>query len=182
MQKNISLVCSNGLIRKDESRYKNPDNDSRGVWTAADMTVGPVVPEKLYEITLPSGRRVTPTNGRCWLFTRSRYEEMLKDNRIWFGEKGDNVPRVKKFLSEVKKGVTPLTIWKYSDVGHSQQAAQKLKELFNGKDMFDYPKPVDLIKRCLQLYTDNNCYILDFFSGSATTAHAVMQVICLLRW
>lgn len=174
--KNISSLHSNGLVRKDENRYKNLDNDPRGVWTSSDMTVGPVVPEKLYEITLPSGRTVTPTNGRCWLFTKNRYEEMLKDNRIWFGEKGDNVPRVKKFLSEVKQGITPLTIWKYSDVGHSQDAAQRLKQLFDGQDYFDYPKPVNLIKQMLQLYTNRNSIVMDFFSGSATTAHAVMQL------
>lgn len=174
--KNISSLHSNGLVRKDENRYKNLDNDPRGVWTSSDMTVGPVVPEKLYEITLPSGRTVTPTKGRCWLFTKNRYEEMLKDNRIWFGEKGDNVPRVKKFLSEVKQGITPLTIWKYSDVGHSQDAAQRLKQLFDGQDYFDYPKPVNLIKQMLQLYTNRNSIVMDFFSGSATTAHAVMQL------
>lgn len=101
---------------------------------------------------------------------------MINDNRIWFGPKGDNVPRVKRFLSEVKQGLTPMSIWKYTEVGHSQEASQKLKMLFDGKDLFDYPKSVGLIKRCVMLYTQNNDIILDFFSGSATTAHAVMQL------
>lgn len=176
--KDLELLICNGLPRSAESndRYSNPDNDPRGAWTSSDMTVGPEIPEKLYEIITPNGTIVRPTSGRCWLFTKKRYEEMLKDNRIWFGENGGNTPRVKKFLSEVKQGLTPMTIWKYSEVGHSQDAAQKLKKLFDGKAYFDYPKSVDLIKRCLQLYTSKECIVLDFFSGSATTAHAVMQL------
>lgn len=176
--KRIDFLNSNGLKRKEDNRYKNPDNDPRGKWTSSDMTVGPVIQEKVYEIVLPSGRKVLPTNGRCWLFTKERYKEMLEDKRIWFGENGDNVPRVKKFLSEVKQGITPMTIWKYSDVGHSQDAAQQLKKLFDDKDYFDYPKPINLIKQLAELYSDTktNDIILDFFSGSATTAHAVMQL------
>lgn len=176
--KNIeSLVC-NGLPRSNEAndRYSNPDNDSRGVWQSDNATVGPAIPEKIYEITAPNGRKILPPSGRCWLYTKARFEEMIADNRIWFGEDGNNVPRVKRFLSEVKQGMTPMTIWNYREVGHSQEASQKLKELFQGKAYFDYPKSVDLIKRCLQLYTTKDCVVLDFFSGSATTAHAVMQL------
>jgi len=173
------LVC-NGLTRSDDAndRYKNPDNDSRGVWKSADLSVGPAVAEKVYEITTPTGRKVLPPDGRCWVYTKERFEEMLADNRIWFGETGNNVPSVKKFLSEVKNTITPMTIWKYTEVGHSQDAAKGLKALFDGSDYFDYPKPVGLIKRMLELYTnsDTNDIILDFFSGSATTAHAVMQL------
>ena len=117
-----------------------------------------------------------PPSGRCWLYTKDKLMEVIADNRIWFGEDGGNVPRVKRFLSEVKQGLTPMTIWKYTEVGHSQDAAQKLKALFDGKDYFDYPKSIDLIKRCLQLYTERGSLVLDFFSGSATTAHAVMQL------
>ena len=101
---------------------------------------------------------------------------MVKDNRIWFGEDGNNVPRIKRFLSEVKSTITPLTVWKYDEVGHTQQAKQELDRLFDGKTYFQYPKPVKLIKRILELYTNQNSVILDFFSGSATTAHAVMQL------
>ncbi|MCZ2278167.1 MAG: site-specific DNA-methyltransferase [Bacteroidia bacterium] len=175
--KHLELLSSNGLARQeDDNRYKNPDNDIRGVWTSADMTVGPIVQNKIYEITTPSGKKILPTSGRCWLFTKDRYEEMLADNRIWFGENGSNTPRVKKFLSEVKQGITPMTIWKHTDVGHSQDATQRLKELFDGKDYFDYPKSVDLIKRCIQIYSNSNDIILDFFAGSGTTGHAVMQL------
>ena len=176
--KNLETLICNGLPRGEgtDKNYKNLDNDPRGVWTSSDMTVGPVITEKCYEITLPSGRKIIPTSGRCWLFTKSKYAEMVKDNRIWFGENGNNTPRVKKFLTEVKQGITPMTIWKYAEVEHSQEAAQNLKKLFDGKDFFDYPKPVKLIKRMLELYTNADSLILDFFSGSATTAHAVMQL------
>jgi adenine-specific DNA-methyltransferase len=176
--KNIEMLKCNGLTRKlqTNNRYSNPDNDCRGDWTSSDMTVGPVIEEKVYEIETPSGKKIKPTNGRCWLYSKDRFQEMLEDNRIWFGKNGDNVPRVKKFLSEVKEGVTPMTLWKYSDVGHSQEAAQLLKKLFNGKDYFDYPKPVGLIKRTIELYSNENDLILDFFSGSGTTAQAVMEL------
>lgn len=176
--KNIEVCVCNGLPRSTETdnRYSNPDNDPRGPWMSSDMTVGPAIESKLYDIVTPSGNVLKPSSGRCWLFTKERYAEMRADNRIWFGEKGNNMPRVKKFLSEVKQGVTPMTIWKYTEVGHSQDAAQNLKLLFDGKSFFDYPKSVELIKRCIQLYSDKDSIILDFFSGSATTAHAVMQL------
>lgn len=172
-----SLVC-NGLPRSEDAnnRYSNPDNDPRGVWTSSDMTVGPVVEEKLYDIITPNGKILRPASGRCWLFTKERYEEMRKDNRLWFGEEGNNMPRVKKFLSEVKQGITPMTIWKYTEVGHSQDATKKLKEIFDGKAVFDYPKSVDLLKRCFELYSDKSSIILDSFAGSGTTAHAVLNL------
>ena len=178
MAKNLSSLTCNGLRRNEDtdSRYSNPDNDPRGLWTSSDMTVGPVVEEKVYEITTQSGKVLSPPSGRCWLFTKERFNEMLEDNRIWFGKDKNNVPRVKKFLTEVKEGITPVTLWKYTEVGHSQGAAQKLKNLFDGKDLFDYPKPVELIKRCIEVYSGMDSIILDFFSGSATTAHAVMQL------
>lgn len=171
-------IC-NGLERTEEanSRYSNPDNDPRGVWQSDNFSVGPAIEEKIYEIVTPSGKKVLPPSGRCWLLTKERFNEFVKDNRIWFGKDGNNVPRIKRFLSELdKKGMTPMTIWKYEDVGHSQAAKQELKKLFNGKSFFDYPKSLELIKRCIQLYSDEESIILDFFSGSATTAHAVMDL------
>ncbi|SHD77558.1 site-specific DNA-methyltransferase [Schnuerera ultunensis] len=176
--KNIGDLVCKGLKRSDEAdaRYQNPDNDPRGPWTSSDLSVGPIVQEKIYEIITPSGRRVLPPEGYCWRYTRERFEEMLNDNRIWFGENGDNVPRIKRFLSEVKSTVTPMTIWKHKEVGHSQEAKRELNKLFDGKAYFDYPKSVKLIKRILELYTDKNSIILDFFSGSATTAHAAMDL------
>lgn len=176
--KEIANLISNGLQRTEDSnnRYQNPDNDYRGPWQSDNFSVGPRIADKVYEITTPSGRKILPPEGRCWLLTKQRYEEFINDNRIWFGAEGNGVPRIKRFLSEVKSGITPMTLWKYSDVGHSQDATQRLKELFGGYDYFDYPKPVGLIKRCIELYSTKDSIILDFFSGSATTAHAVMQL------
>lgn len=176
--KNKEEAVCNGLPRTDAAndRYSNPDNDPRGDWKSSDLSVGPIVESKVYEITTPSGRKVLPPNGYCWRLDRKKFDEFVEDNRIWFGEGGNNVPSIKRFISEVKQGITPMTVWKYTEVGHSQDAAQKLKNLFDGKAFFDYPKSVDLIKRCLQLYTSKDCFVLDFFSGSATTAHAVMQL------
>lgn len=176
--KNIEKLICNGLPQTDEvlSRYKNPDNDPRGVWQSDNFSVGPVISEKLYEIITPNGRKVFPPDGRCWLLTKERFEEFKNDNRIWFGEDGGNVPRIKRFLTEVKNTMTPMTIWNYKDVGHSQDAKQRLKELFDDKSYFDYPKPITLINRILELYSDKNDLIVDFFSGSATTAHAVMKL------
>ena len=177
--KNIDKAFCNGIERSSEAndRYSNPDNDPRGVWKASDLSVGPAVQENIYTITTPSGREVEPPAGRSWSLSRNAFRERLQDNRIWFGPNGDNVPAMKRFLSELRKtGITPMTIWKHTEVEHSQAATQKLAKLFDGKKFFDYPKPVPLIERCLQLYTDKDSLILDFFSGSATTAHAVMQL------
>lgn len=177
--KNIELAICNGIPRSEEAndRYSNPDNDPRGVWSSSDISVGPAVQENVYPITTPSGRVVEPPAGRSWSLSKSAFLERLHDNRIWFGPDGNGVPRIKRFLSELKKsGITPMTIWKHTEVDHSQGATQKLAKLFDGKKFFDYPKSVELIKRCLQLYSDSDCYIIDFFSGSATTAHAVMQL------
>lgn len=177
--KNIDSAVCHGIGRSNEAndRYSNPDNDPRGVWSSSDISVGPAVQENIYPITTPSGRVVEPPAGRSWRLSRKAFRERLEDNRIWFGPNGDNTPRIKRFLSELRKtGITPMTIWKHSEVDHSQGATQKLAKLFDGKKYFDYPKPVSLIERCLQLYSDKDSLILDFFSGSATTAHAVMRL------
>ena len=177
--KNIDIAICNGIPRTAEadSRYINPDNDPRGVWSSSDISVGPAVPENIYPITTPSGRIVEPPAGRSWRLSKKAFLERLNDNRIWFGPDGNGVPRIKRFLSELRKqGMTPMTLWKKEDVGHSQDATQKLQKLFDGHKFFDYPKPVELIKRSLSLYTNKDSLVLDFFSGSATTAHAVMQL------
>ena len=177
--RNTEETICNGIPRSQEAneRYSNPDNDPRGVWKPSDLSVGPAVQENIYPITTPSGRIVEPPAGRSWSLSRNAFRERLQDNRIWFGPDGNSVPSMKRFLSELRKtGITPMTIWKYEEVGHSQDATQKLAKLFDGKKFFDYPKPVGLIKRCIELYADKYSIILDFFSGSATTAHAVMQL------
>lgn len=173
------LAVSKGIPRSDEAnnRYSNPDNDLRGVWKSSDLSVGPAVEDNVYPITTPSGRIVEPPAGRSWRLSRKAFRERLQDDRIWFGPNGDNVPSMKRFLSELRKtGVTPMTIWKYEDVGHSQDATQKLANIFDGKKYFDYPKPVKLIERCLALYTESDSIILDFFSGSGTTAHSLFEL------
>ena len=177
--KNVEVAVCHGIARSEEAndRYSNPDNDPRGVWKPSDLSVGPAVQENIYPITTPSGRIVEPPAGRSWSLSRNAFRERLQDNRIWFGPTGDNVPAMKRFLSELRKtGITPMTIWKYTEVDHSQGATQKLAKMFDGKKYFDYPKSVPLIERCLQLYSDSDSIILDFFSGSATTAHAVMKL------
>ena len=177
--KNIEKAICHGIERSKEAndRYSNPDNDPRGVWSSSDISVGPAIQDNIYTITTPSGREVEPPAGRSWRLSRNAFRERLRDNRIWFGPDGDGVPRIKRFLSELRKtGITPMTIWKHNEVEHSQAATQKLAKLFDGKKYFDYPKPVPLIERCLQLYTNKDSLILDFFSGSATTAHAVVQL------
>ena len=177
--KDIELAECNGIPRSTEAdaRYSNPDNDPRGVWSSSDISVGPAIEANIYPITTPSGRVVEPPAGRSWRLSANAFAERLSQNRIWFGSDGNSVPRIKRFLSELRKtGVTSMTIWKHGDVGHSQGATQALAKMFDGKKYFDYPKPVDLIKRCISLYTSPDSLILDFFSGSATTAHAVMQL------
>lgn len=176
--KNIDQAVCNGLPRTEEAnnRYSNPDNDPRGVWKAADCTVGPAVEEKVYEIVLPSGRRVVPASGRCWVYSKDRFDEMVSDGRIWFGEDGDSTPAVKKYLSEVKQGMTPMTIWKYTEVGHSQDATKDLKSIFGDNFVFPYPKPTGLIQRLCSLYGGKDALVLDFFAGSGTTGQAVLEL------
>lgn len=178
--KNKQNWFPNLLERSDEmnARYKNPDNDPRGVWKPENSTAqgGHGTKAQFYELIAPNGKRHTLPNGRCWLYTEPVLKTMIADNRIWFGVDGNNVPAIKRFLSEVKQGTACQTIWKYSDVGHSQDAKKEVKDLFPECAVFDTPKPTRLIKRILQVATDKNDIALDFFSGSATTADAVMQM------
>lgn len=176
--KNATIIESNGIVRTDraDNLYKNLDNDPRGLWRPDNLSVGPAVEANIYPITTPSGRIVEPPAGRSWRLSPKAFRERLQDNRIWFGKNGDAVPSMKRFKSELRKqGITPMTIWKYEEVDHSQGATQKLQKLLGNKKYFNYPKPVKLIQRTIQLYSDPDSIILDFFSGSATTAHAVMQ-------
>jgi len=177
--KNKQLWHPQLLPRSEEmnSRYTNRDNDPRGVWKAADMTVKSYSSAYDYPITTPSGKVVKPAAGRCWNTSKENFEKLVADNRIWFGENGDNVPAVKKFLTEVQDGMVPMTIWKYSEVGHNQEGRQEVKKLFDGKGYFDGPKPVRLLSRILQIANlQKDSIVLDFFSGSASTAQAVMQL------
>ena len=161
----------NKLPRSAEanSAYKNPDNDPRGPWQSDNFSVGPAIESKIYEITTPFGRKVLPPKGRCWLLTKERFQEFLDDNRIWFGSKGEGVPRIKRFLSEVKDGITAQTLWTYQEVGHNQDAKKEAK-VFNSNSIFDTPKPEKLMERVIMLASNEGDFVLDSFLGSGTTA------------
>ena len=160
------------------ARYSNPDNDPRGDWKPSDMSVKTYNAECDYPITCPSGRVVEPPAGRCWRLSRNAFRERLQDNRIWFGTDGNSVPCIKRFLRELKfEGMAPTSILFYKEVGHSQEGAKEVTALFGDKGVFDGPKPIRLLQRLLTLANlDDNSIILDFFSGSASTAHAVMKM------
>ncbi|WP_367695122.1 DNA methyltransferase [Helicobacter pylori] len=152
-----------------DARYKNLDNDKRGAWKPSDCLVKTYMASYDYPITTPSGKIVTPPKGRCWMTSKENFQKLVDDNRIYFGRNGDNVPSLKRFLSEVKQGTTPLTIWKYTEVGHNQDATKQLLALFNNIKLFDTPKPEALISRILEISTNENDLVLDFFAGSGTT-------------
>ncbi len=176
--KNIESFEIGLLPRTEEAnaRYKNPDNDPKGPWTPDNMTVKTYSASYDYPITTPSGRVVTPTNGRCWFTSKERMEELIREGRIWFGENGDNTPRIKRYLSDVQQGMTATTIWKYVDVGHNQEGRQEVKKLFDDKGVFDNPKPIRLLERILTLANlQDNDIVLDYFCGSASTAHSVLE-------
>ena len=163
--------------KEANARYNNPDNDPRGIWKPSDLSVKTYNPECDYPIALPSGRIVEPPTGRCWSQSKETFTKNVKDGRIWFGADGNSVPQVKRFLTELKHtGMAPTSIMFYKDVGHSQEGAKEVTALLEA-GAFDGPKPVRLLRRLLTIAnTDKDSIILDFFSGSATTAHAVMQL------
>lgn len=165
------------LSAERSSQYKNPDNDPRGVWASVDITgqTGHATGSQFYEITTPSGIKMLPPAGRCWALSKSTFLSLVDDNRIWFGEEGNSRPRQKRFLSETEGG-NAWTWWSNSEVGHNQEGAKDIKELLGTGDIFTNPKPVRLVERILSLATKKEDIVLDFFSGSATTAHAVMKL------
>ena len=178
--RNIENFVIGRLPRTEEAnaRYSNPDNDARGVWKASDMSVKTYNAACDYPITTPSGKIVEPPAGRCWSLSKNAFFERLQDNRIWFGPKGDSTPAIKRFLSELKyEGMAPTSLLFYKEVGHSQEGAQEVVSLFGDKGVFDGPKPVRLLQRLITLANlHDDSIVLDFFSGSATTAHALMKV------
>ena len=177
--RNISQFTIGRLPRTEEAnaRYSNPDSDPRGVWMSSDISVKTYNAECDYPITAPSGRVIEPPAGRCWSLSKKAFLERLQDNRIWFGPDGDGVPRIKRFLSDLKHdGMAPTSIMFFKDVGHSQEGAQEVSKLMDG-GFFSGPKPQRLLRRLLTLANiPRDGIIVDFFSGSATTAHAVMQL------
>ncbi|MBQ6026734.1 MAG: site-specific DNA-methyltransferase [Lachnospiraceae bacterium] len=176
--KNIFDFTIGRLPRTEEAnaRYSNPDNDPRGVWMSSDISVKTYNAENDYPITAPSGRVIEPPTGRCWSLSQKAFWERLQDNRIWFGPDGDGVPRIKRFLTDLKHdGMAPTSIMFFRDVGHSQEGSQEVTKLL-GAGAFDGPKPIRLMRRLLTLANlKDDSVVLDFFSGSASTAHAVIQ-------
>ena len=176
--KDLNSFTIGRLPRTEEAnaRYSNPDNDSRGVWKPSDLSVKTYNAASDYPITAPSGRVIEPPAGRCWSLSKNAFLERLQDNRIWFGTDGNSVPQMKRFLTELKfEGMAPQSIMFYKDVGHSQEGAKEVTALFEVR-VFDGPKPVRLLERLILLANlDDDSIVLDFFSGSASTAHAVMK-------
>ena len=176
--KNINNFVIGRLPRTEEAnaRYQNPDNDPRGVWKPSDMSVKTYNEACDYPITAPSGRVIEPPAGRCWSLSTNAFLERLQDNRIYFGTDGNSVPCIKRFLTELKfDGMAPTSIMFYKDVGHSQEGAKEVTAIMDA-GVFDGPKPVRLLLRLLTLANlADDSIVLDFFSGSATTAHALMQ-------
>lgn len=159
------------------SKYGNIDHDPRGIWRTDNFTVGPRVEENVYEIITPSGRKCFPPPGRSWLLSQVRFKEAIKDNRIWFGKNGSNIPATKRFFHEVKAGITPMTVWPYAEVGHTQDAKREIKELFPlSKLPFETPKPTKLMEKILSLKNNPDAIVLDSFAGTGSTAHAVLKL------
>lgn len=181
--KNKEIWRPNLLERSEaaDSRYSNPDNDPRGPWSSGDFTLSLTggqrgaqfartgVSANIYEIVTPSGRIVTPPSGRCWTYSKDKYLELAEDNRVWFGQDGNNVPRLKRFLAEVQEGMVAMTIWPRTEVGDNQESKREVQQ-FNSTDIFATPKPERLMQRILHLGTNEGDVVLDSFGGSGTTA------------
>lgn len=154
------------------SRYKNPDNDPRGPWqsVSANAQAGHATPSQFYALKLPSGRKIDPPKGRCWLYTKERMREEVAGGNIWFGPDGDSVPRIKKFLRDPsEQGLTPETIWPADDVGTNDEAKKGLIELLPDAVVFDNPKPEALLRRIFHIASNPGDWVLDSFAGSGTT-------------
>lgn len=153
-------------------RYANPDQDPRGPWqsVSANVQAGHGTPSQFYELIAPNGRRHRPPKGRCWVYTRERMERAIAAGDVWFGKDGNGVPRLKRFLSDARQGVTPETLWTAADVGTTRSAKRHLLELFPNESVFDTPKPEELIHQVLTIATDPGDLVLDAYLGSGTTA------------
>lgn len=162
------------LTESQTKQFSNPDNDPRGPWKANDFTAPGYRPNQMYEVKLPSGRSVTPPVGRCWRVTKGGFDQFVTENKMIYGNNGDGVPAVKRFLSEMP-GMVPWTWWNHEEVGHTQEGNKLLASIL-GKAVFDYPKPIRLIERILQISTNTDSIVLDSFAGSGTTAHAVLKM------
>ena len=171
----------NALERSKQAidRYKNPDDDPRGAWSSSDMTARNYYSQGTYEVTSPSGAKFKPSVGNYFRVSPERFTALDEDGRIEWGTDGNNMPRLKRYLSEVKEGVVPRTLWPYTEVGHTQAAKQEIVSLLDferSEDVFNTVKPTSLIRRILQIATDKDSLVLDSFAGSGTTAQAVLAM------
>lgn len=176
--KSLNEIKLNLLERTEEmnNRYKNPDNDFRGPWQSGDLVAsGERSNGHFFVVSPKTGKKFDVPAGKHWVYSQENLKKLVEDNQIWFGEDGNSFPRKKRFLSDVQDGRTPNTLWLSDEVGHNQTAAREIKALFDSVKAFDFPKPVSYIRQMIKLATKENDSILDFFSGSATTAHAVFE-------
>ncbi len=177
--KNVSSIKINLLDRSEkmDSRYKNPDNDPRGVWQSGDLVANEIRRDGNFFIKGPTGKEFTVPSDKHWVYSKENLLKMIEENRIWFGKNGEAFPRKKRFLSEVQQGRTPDTWWTSDEVGHNQEAKREIKSLLDiDNQTFATPKPVRLLERILQIATLKDSIILDSFAGSGTTAHAVLNL------
>lgn len=172
----------NRLARSDEmnARYKNPDNDPRGPWLLSDLAARNFYSLGTYAIQTPSGRTIEgPPPGNYWRVSKDKFDELDRDNRIWWGKSGSNRPGIKRFLSEVRQGVVPQTLWLWQEVGSTRHSKQEMNSIFGLRDsslFFGTPKPVQLMERILRIASKPGDTVLDFFAGSGTTAQAVAKL------
>ncbi|MBI9094275.1 MAG: site-specific DNA-methyltransferase [Sphaerochaeta sp.] len=176
--KNIERASIRLLPRTEsmDSRFKNPDNDLRGSWSSGDLVANGIRSTGHYDVTGPTGLQFNVPTDKHWVYSKDNMMNLIDEGRIWFGKNGDAFPRLKRYLSEVQQGRKADTLWLASEVGHNQESKREIKSLFDCNVVFDTPKPVRLIRRCIDVTLSDNDVILDFFSGSATTAHSVMQL------
>lgn len=177
--KDATPSCIGLLPRSAEmdARYSNPDNDPRGNWKAIPMYADGERKNGRFKITSPTGKEHEPEPNTHWRYSEADILKLISDNRVWFGRAGDSKPNLKRFLSELRDGVKAKSLWFHKEVGSNDTASRELKELFDGRSPFSFPKPTSLIRRMLQLGAeDRDAIVLDFFSGSASTAHAVMAM------
>ena len=177
--KNVKLFRSQckpiPLTEEQKSKFENPDNDPKGPWVSTDFTATGYRPNQMYEITTPSGKKYTPPERKCWSRIESEYFKLKEQGRIWFGVNGDAMPRRKTYLNE-SKGITSWTWWENKDVGHNQEAKHESVALFGDTQPFSTPKPERLLKRIIELCTNEGDIVLDYFAGSGTTAAVAMKM------
>lgn len=177
--KNKEQFKRNLFPRTDEldNSYTNPDNDPRGPWTTNAVQARNFYAQGSYEIISPTGKVFLPPAGTYWRVSKENFQLLDADGRVWWGQNGNSVPRIKKFLTEAKQGVVPTTLWLYKDAGQNADAKQEVRSIFGGKgEIFSTPKPTRLIERILQIASNKESIILDSFAGSGTTAHAVLNM------